>query len=387
MKSTTLLTCGLIGALNLTGCSRKSPQAGPAAPEVLVSEPATRDVPVYREWIGTIDGSANADIRARVTGHLIKRNYNEGSLVKKGDVLFEIDARPFEAALAQASSQLDEGKAAALTAATDRVRYDKLFAEKVISAQEHTSKTQTDEASKAKVKALEAAVVDAELNLNFCKVTAPVDGIVGIAKAAVGDLVGNDVVLTSISKLDPAKILFPVSEADYFEANERGQELLSKPLEQRPEEIELVLAGGATFPYKARLLAVDRQAQTATGTILVSALVENPGSVLRPGFYARARVVAQVLKDAVVVPQRAVNEVQGSYQLGVIGAENKVEIRAVKVGPRTGTNWVITSGLKPEEKVVVEGLQKIKDGAVVIAKPWTLPADRSLASAGEESGR
>ena len=164
MKSITLLPCGLIGALNLAGCSRKSPQAGPTAPEVLVIEAATRDVPVYREWIGTIDGSENADIRARVTGHLIKRNYNEGSLVKKGDVLFEIDPRPFEAALAQARSQLDEGKAAALTAATDRVRYDKLFAEKVISAQEHTNKTQTDEASKAKVKALEAAVVDAELN-------------------------------------------------------------------------------------------------------------------------------------------------------------------------------------------------------------------------------
>jgi RND family efflux transporter MFP subunit len=387
MKSITLLTCGLIGALNLAGCARKSLQPGPAAPEVLVIEAATQDVPVYHEWIGTINGSENADIRARVTGHLIKRTYNEGSLVKKGDVLFEIDPRPFEAALAQARSELDEGKAAALAAAADRARNDKLFAGKVISAQEHTNKTQTDEANKAKVRALEAAVVDAELDLNFCKVVAPVDGIVGIAKAQVGDLVGNDVVLTSISTLDPAKILFPVSEADYFEANERGQEILSKPLAQRPEEIELVLADGATFPYKARLLAVDRQAETATGTILVSALVKNPGSVLRPGFYARARVVAQVLKDAVVVPQRAVNEVQGSYQLGIIGAENKVEIRAVKVGPRIGTDWVITSRLKPGEKVVVEGLQKIKDGAVVVAKPWTPPADRSLADADQASGR
>ena len=260
MKSITLVTCVPIGALNLAGCSRKSPQAVPAAPEVLVIEAAARDVPVYREWIGTIDGSENADIRARVTGHLIKRNYNEGSLVKKGDVLFEIDPRPFEAALAQARSQLDEGKAAALTAATDRVRYDKLFAEKVISAQEHTNKTQLHEANEAKVQALEAAVEKAQLDLNFCKVTAPVDGIVGIAKVQVGDLVGNDVLLTSISTLDPARISFPVSEADYFAANEQVQEILNKPLEQRPEEIELILADGSTFRNKARLLAVDRQA-------------------------------------------------------------------------------------------------------------------------------
>jgi RND family efflux transporter MFP subunit len=384
-------TLSILGALLLatlsSACSRKAPQAAPPAPEVLIIDAAIRDVPVHREWIGTIDGSENADIRARVTGHLIKRDYIEGSLVRKGDLLFEIDPRPFEAALAEAKGQLDEGKAAALAAAADRARHDKLFAEKVISAQEHTNKRQTDEATQAKVKALEAAVVDAELNLNFCKVIAPVDGIAGMAKAQVGDLVGNDVVLTSISTVDPAKISFPVSEADYFAANEHGQELLNMPLEQRPEEIEVILADGSTFPHKARLLAVDRQAQTATGTILVTALVKNPGGILRPGFFARARVVAQVLKDSVVAPQRAVNEVQGAYQLGIIGAENKVEIRPVKVGPRNATDWVITSGLKPGEKVVVEGLQKIKDGAVIVAKPWTPPADKSLAIAGQASGR
>lgn len=384
-------TLSILGALLLatlsSACSRKAPQAAPPAPEVLIIDAAIRDVPVHREWIGTIDGSENADIRARVTGHLVKRNYNEGSLVKKGEVLFEIDPRPFEAALAQAKSELDEGKAAALAAAADRVRNDKLFAEKVISAQEHTNKTQTSEANEAKVKALQAAVEQAQLNLNFCKVIAPVDGIVGIAKAQVGDLVGNDVVLTSISTLDPAKILFPVSEVDYFAAKDHALEILSEPVEQRPEEIELILADGSTFPNRARLLAADRQAQTATGTILVSALVRNPGGILRPGFYARARVVAQVSKDAVVVPQRAVNEVQGSYQLGIIGTENKVQIRPVKVGPRTGSDWVITSGLKSGEKVVVEGLQKIKDGAAVLAKPWTPPADKSLTIAGQGSGR
>ena len=260
MKSITLVTCVLTGALKLAACSRKSPQGGPPTLEVLVIDAATRDVPVYREWVGTIDGSENADIRARVKGHLIKRNYNEGSLVKKGDLLFEIDPRPFEAALSQAKSELEKGKAAALAAAADRARADKLFGEKVVSAQEHTNKTQLHEANEAKVQALEAAGEKAQLDLNFCKVTAPVDGIVGIAKAQVGDLVGNDVLLTSISTLDAARISFPVSEADYFAANEQVQEILNKPLEPRPEEIELILADGSTVRNKARLLAVDRQA-------------------------------------------------------------------------------------------------------------------------------
>jgi len=369
----------------LTCCSKKDASVPLPPPEVLVTDAAARDVPVYREWIGTIDGSENAEIRARVTGYLIKRSYQEGSLVKKGDLLFEIDPRPFEAALAQAKSQLEQGKAAALAAAADKERSDKLFAQKVISEQEHTNKTQLNEASQAKVQALQAAVEEAQLNLNFCKITAPVEGIAGVSKAQVGDLVGtgNNVLLTSISTLDPAKILFPVSEADYLAGNQRAQETLSKPFEQRPESTELILADGSIFPYKAKLLSVDRQVQASTGTILVTALVQNPGSVLRPGFFARARIVVQVLKDAVVVPQRAVYEVQGSYQLGIVGADGKAEIRPVKVGPRIGTDWVITSGLKAGEKVVVEGLQKIKSGAPVVAKPWTRPANKNVAENSE----
>jgi membrane fusion protein (multidrug efflux system) len=372
-------------AATLTGCGKKEAATlGP--PEVLVMEAATRDVPVYREWIGTIDGSENAEIRARVTGYLVKRDYEEGSLVKKDTLLFEIDPRPFHAALEQAKSQLEQAKAAALAAAAEKARSDKLFSQHVISEQEYTNKTQLNEASQAKVQALEAAVQEAQLNLGFCNVTAPFEGIVGIAKAQVGDLVGtgSNVVLTSISKLDPAKILFPVSEADYLAANQRVQETLNKPLDQRPQSIELILANGSIFPHKARLLSVDRQVQASTGTILVTALVANPGSVLRPGFYARARIVAQVLKGAVVVPQRAVSEVQGAYQLGIIGTDGKAEIRPVKVGPTTGTDWVITSGLKPGEKVVVEGLQKIKAGAPVVAKPWTPPAETTTASASGE---
>jgi membrane fusion protein (multidrug efflux system) len=379
-SSLLFLAAGATAAL--IGCKKEETVvAGP--PEVLVMEAGTRDVPVYREWIGTIDGSENAEIQARVTGHLTKRDYEEGSLVKKNALLFEIDSRPFEAALAQAKSQLEQGKAVALAAAAEQERSDKLFAQKVISEQEHTNKVQLNQANQAKVRALEAAVEDAELNLNFCKVTSPVEGIAGLAKANVGDLVGTGgvvVVLTSVSTLNPAKILFPISEADYLAASKRLQEMLGKPVDQRPEMIDLILADGSTFAQKGKLLSVDRQVQAATGTILITALVKNPGSVLRPGFYARARIVADVLKDAVVVPQRAVSEVQGAYQLGIIGADGKAEIRPVKVGARTGTDWVITSGLKKGEKVVVEGLQKIKAGAPVVAKPWSPPEAPAVAA-------
>jgi RND family efflux transporter MFP subunit len=369
---------GAAAVVSLNSCSKKETTTV-APPEVLVMEAPTRDVPVYREWIGTIDGSENAEIRARVTGYLTKRDYDEGSLVKKGTLLFEIDPRPFEAALAQAKSQLEEGKAVKLAALAERARSDQLFSQKVISEQEHTNKTQLAEAKIAKVDALQAAVDDAQLNLNFCKVIAPVDGIVGLAKAQVGDLVGtgSNVVLTNCSTLDPAKVQFPVSEADYLVANQRIQEALNLPIDRRPESIELILSDGSTFPKKAKLQSVDRQVQASTGTILVTALVQNPGCILRPGFYSRARIVANVLKDAVVVPQRAVSEVQGAYQLGIIGTDGKAEIRPVKVGARTGTDWVIASGLKAGEKVVVEGLQKIKSGSPVDAKPWTPPAEKT----------
>jgi membrane fusion protein (multidrug efflux system) len=368
----------VVTIFGLSGCGKKE-TTSIAPPEVLVMEAPTRDVPVYREWIGTIEGSENAEIRARVTGYLIKRDYQEGSLVKKGDLLFEIDPAPTQAALLEAKGELEHARAAAKAAVAEQERSDKLFAQHVISEQEHTNKVQLNEANKAKVKSQEANVQQAELNLNFCKVTAPVDGIAGIAKAQIGDLVGtgNNLVLTYISTLDPVKVLFPVSETDYLVANQRVQETLKKPIEQRPESIELILADGSVFPHKARLQSVDLQVKQSTGTILVTALLPNPGSVLRPGFFARARIVAQTLKDAVVVPQRAVSEVQGAYQLGIIGADGKAEIRPVKVGARTGTDWVITSGLKAGEKVVVEGLQKIKAGLPVEAKPWTPPVEKT----------
>jgi len=362
-------------------------KAAPPVPEVLVIEAGTKDVPVYREWIGTLDGSENADIRARVTGHLLKRNYQEGSLVRKGDVLFEIDPRPFEAALAEAESQLNQGKAMQLASQAEAERSKELYDKKVIAEREHTNKVQLNSSNVAKVKALEAAVEQARLNLEFCKVVSPVDGIAGIAKAQVGDLVGtaSSTVLTQVSTLDPMKVIFPVSEEEYLLASENAQVTLAKPFAERPEAFELILASGKAFDKKARLFSVDRQVNQATGTILVTAVLENPGSVLRPGQFARARVVAKTLPGAVVVPQRAVLDVQGTYQLGVVGPDGKAEIRPVQTGPRIGRDWVITSGLKPGEKVVVEGIQKIKAGAPVSVKPWTPPSEPAAPPAAQPS--
>lgn len=373
----------VLGALTLPGCDRKEEAKPLPPPEVLIVEAGTRDVPIYREWIGTLDGSENADIRARVTGYLLKREYKEGGLVKKGDLLFEIDPRPFEAALAQAKSQLEEGKAIQLASQAEYERSKELFDKKVISEKEFVNKTQLNESNVAKVAALEAAVEQAKLDLGFCKITSPVDGIAGIAKAQVGDLVGTVAgsALTAVSTLDPIKVVFPVSEAEYLISSKRVQETLNKPLEERPESLELILADGSTFPHKGRLLSVDRQVNTSTGTILVTALVPNPGSILRPGFFARARVMASMETGAVVIPQRAVYEIQGSYQLGIVGADGKAEIRPIQVGARVGSDWVIKTGLKPGEKVIVEGLQKVKAGAPVVAKPWTPPAAKAAAPA------
>jgi membrane fusion protein (multidrug efflux system) len=298
--------------------------------------------------------------------------------VKVGDLMFQIDPRPFEAALAQAKGQLAQAEAIQLASAADYERSKALFAKKVISEKEYVNKTQLNLSNLAKVEALTANLEQARLNLNFCKITAPINGVAGIAQAQVGDLVGgsgSNSVLTTVSTLDPIKIVFPISEGEYLIASQRLMESMNKPLEERPEAIEVVLADGSIFPHKGRLLSVDLSAKETTGTILVTGLVPNPGSVLRPGFFAKARVMARILKGAVVVPQRALNEVQGNYQLAVVGADGKAEIRPVKAGTRVGTDRVIDSGLKPGETVVVEGLQKVKAEQPVVAKPWQQPQE------------
>jgi membrane fusion protein (multidrug efflux system) len=341
----------------------------------LVTEVVKGDVPTIGEWVGTLDGDENADIRARVTGYLQKRDYEEGSYVKQGDLLFEIDPRPFEAALDEAKSQLDQAIALQLATEADFKRSQELFDKKVISVQEFENKRQLNQANVAKVGAFEAAVQTAQLNLDFTKITAPVDGIAGLAKAQIGDLVGTGSTssLTTVSKIDPIRLYFPLSEKDYKEHANGLREAMRKPYSERPEAIEMLFADGTVYPKKGKFSFVDRQVDPTTGTILIAASFPNPDHTLRPGQFAKARAVIDKISGALLVPERALVELQGSYQIGVVGEDNKVEIRPIKIGPRFNRQVVVTEGLKLGEKVIVEGIQKVRPGIIVTAKPYQEP--------------
>src|SRR6266478_4470927 len=361
---------------SLSGCEKKTVHTeAPPPPEVLVTEVVKADVPTVGEWVGTLDGEQNAEIRARVTGYLQKRDYQEGSYVKEGDLLFEIDPRPFEAALDEAKSQLDQAKAIQLATEADFERSQELFDKKVISVQEFENKKQLNQANVAKVGALEAAVQTAQLNLDFTKITAPLDGIAGLAKAQIGDLVGTGSTssLTTVSKIDPIRLYFPLSEKDYKEHANGLRGAMQKPYSERPETIEMLFADGSVYPQKGRFSFVDRQVDPTTGTILIAASFPNPEHTLRPGQFAKARAVIDKIVGALVVPERALVELQGSYQIGVIGEDNKAEIRPIKIGPRFNRQVVVTLGLKESDKVIVEGIQKVRPGMVLTAKPYQEP--------------
>jgi membrane fusion protein (multidrug efflux system) len=372
--------CFVVGLIAITmglfifpGCQREAQTAGPASPpEVLVTEVVQQDVPITREWVGTLDGSANAQIRARVQGYLTKQDYKNGSVVKTNDVLFEIDPRPFEAALAQAKAQLAQAVAQRDKFESEFQKQKQLFAQKVTSQRDYDIALQNSLANAANAEAAKANADQAEINLAFTKITAPIDGLAGIAKPGIGDLVGpgsDD--LTTISTLDPIKAVFPISEREYLRAAEY---LNAKNSEAMAALVaELVLADGSVWPHKGKFSVVGRQIDQRTGTVLVETLFPNPENILRPGQFARVRVVTRTQKGALLVPQRAVAELQGSYQVALVGADNKAEIRPVKVGERVGQMWLIEKGLKPGDRVVVEGIQKVREGMPVDGKPWTAP--------------
>jgi membrane fusion protein, multidrug efflux system len=367
--------------LTFLGCEKKAVQTEAAPPpEVLVAQVVKADVPIVREWVGTLSGSENADIRARVNGYLQKRDYDEGSYVKEGDLMFEIDPRPFEAALAGAKSDLLQEQALQLATQADFERSQDLFNKKVISVQEFENKRQLNQSHIAKVAALEAAVQTAQLNLSFTKIAAPVDGIAGIAKAQIGDLVGpgSTETLTTVSKIDPIRLYFPLSEKDYKQYANRLKEAMQVPESERKESTELVFDDGTVYPKKGKFSFLDRQVDPTTGTILVAVNFPNPDHTLRPGQFAKARTVIDNISGALLVPERALVELQGSYQIGVLGQDNKAEIRPIKIGPRYKGQVVVTEGLKEGEKVIVEGVQKVRPGMVVTAKPYQEPtADRA----------
>ncbi|MBV9656582.1 MAG: efflux RND transporter periplasmic adaptor subunit [Verrucomicrobia bacterium] len=341
------------------------------------------DVPIFHEYVGQLDASVNATIQARVQGYLVAQNYKEGTLVKKGDVLFQIDRRPFEAALAQAKAAQLQAEASARQAELNAERNTELFQKKVASEQERDNAVQTAAAAKAQAEAQRAAVEQAQLNLDYTTVTAPVDGIAGLAKAQVGDLVGSGstTVLTTVAKSDPIKAYFNVSEQAFAEYSKRYSDPAERAAHEKELQFELILADGSTFPQKGEMFASENQVDVRTGSLRIAALFTNPGNLLKPGQFARIRVRSFVEHGALLVPQRAVNELQGSYQVAVVGPDNKASIRPAKVGERIGQDWIITEGVKAGERVVVEGIQKVRDGATVVPKPWTPPASASPAPA------
>ncbi|MEI8233113.1 MAG: efflux RND transporter periplasmic adaptor subunit [Verrucomicrobiota bacterium] len=345
-----------------------------APPEVLVVEVARRDVPVYREWLGNLDGWVNAQVRARVAGYLVAQHYKEGARVKAGDLLFQIDPRPLRAALDQARGDLARAEASEKLAALNLQRAAALFEGKVISAQERDTAVANQGTARADVKAQQAAVETAALNLEFAQISAPVEGIAGIANGQVGDLVGpgspQSDPLTTISTVDPIKAGFTITEQDYIAFASR----LAQSAEGREGwELQIVLADGSVYPRKGKLDFANRQVDPATGSMRVTALFPNPGYLLRPGLFCRVRVRTGVLAGALLVPDRAIAEVQGSFQVVVVDSGHKASIRPVEPGERVKGWRVLNRGVRAGETVVVEGLQKVRDGEPVEPKPWQEP--------------
>jgi len=393
-------------------------QTGP--PEVQVVQVEQKDVPIYSEWIGTLEGMVNAEIKAEVTGYLLKQDYSEGSFVKKGQLLFEIDARPLQAVLdqangdlaraegqlaqadaqlLQANAQLAQAEANQVKAQLDVNRYTPLAKEKAVTEQDLDNAVQanlaakalvqaskagvetakaTIQAANAQVKTSKAAVQTAQLNLGFTRITSLIDGVAGVAKAQVGDLVGpSGQALTTVSTLDPIKVYFTASEQEWLDWNKRFPTEAIRIAERRLLPLELILANGDTYPNQGFITLSDREVNQNTGTIRIAGTFPNHENILRPGGYAKIRAATNMRQGALLVPQRAVAELQGSYQVAVVGQDNKISIRTVKVGERTGDKWIIEEGLKPGERVVAEGLQKVHAGALVTPKPFVATASET----------
>jgi len=359
----------VILTLIIFGCKRSAPQMIP--PEVLVMDVVQKDVPIYGNWIGTLDGMVNAQIHAQVSGYLMAQHYQEGSLVHKGDLLFQIDPRPFQAALDKAKGQMAEAQAKLDLTAINVRRYTPLAKNNAISQQELDNAVQSNKGAQAELESAQAAVQQAELNLGFTKVTSPIDGIAGIAKAQVGDLLGpNTAELTTISTVNPIKAYFPVSEQEYMKAMEKRIMRDSEHAIHRTNNLELILADGNTYPHKGTIVLADRQVNIRTGTILLAGLFPNPDNILRPGQYAHIRFVIQMQKDALLVPQRAVSELQGDDFVVVVDKKNRSSIRTVQMGERSGSLWIVKQGLNFGERVIVEGIQKVREGTIVKPKPY-----------------
>ena len=377
-----IVIIGLVfGAVRPKGVSG-APSSPPTVEVVQVEQ---RDIPVYHEWIGTLDGLVNADVRAQVSGYILRQGYKEGAFVRKGELLFQIDPRPFQAALDQAAGQLAQAKATLANAQAvqgrtdlDVKRYTPLAKEQAASQQDLDNAVQnnlaakaTVETARAQIQTSEAAVENAKINLDFTRLVAPIDGIAGQAQLQVGALAApGSGPVTSVSTVDPIKVYFTVGEPQYLDWRRRFPTESSRLEADKNLRLELVLADGTVYPRTGTFYFADRQVNEGTGAIRIAGLFPNPGNILRPGGYGKVRAVVRIEHGALTVPQRAVTELQGGYQVAVVNSQGVTEIRTVKIGEATGSQWIITDGLKPGETVVAEGVQKVRPGMHVNVKPF-----------------
>ena len=358
--------------LLFSGCKEKPPPKPPLQVRVVTATP--RDVPIYQQWIGTLDGYPNAQIRAQVSGYLTRQDYAEGGAVKKGDLLFEIDPRPFQAALDQALGKLAQDQAQCGKTELDVKRYTPLAREQAISQEELDDAVQANLMANAAIQSDKAAVESATLNLEFCKITSPIDGIAGTAQAQIGDLVGpGSAVLTTVSTIDPMRVYFSISEQSYLAFCHQFTNAAERAAYRVEMQLQLILSDGSTYPLPGKWFFTSRQVDVNTGTLQVAGLFPNPDYILRPGQYALVRAKTETRRGAILVPQRAVMELQGSYQVVTIDAQNKAHLKSVQVGEQVGNDWLIEKGLEPDERVVAEGTQRVKEGMVVDPQPYRAP--------------
>jgi membrane fusion protein (multidrug efflux system) len=360
--------------LSLAACEKKEAAAPPSPPDVKVADVVQQDVPIYSEWVAQLNGDTNAQIMPKVQGYVLRQNYKDGYPVQTGQLLFEIDPRPFEAALDQAKAQLALAEAELSRAQTDKARDIPLAAQSAIPEKQLDNDISAEAAGKAQVKSADAMIEQAKLNLDWTKVYAPISGIAGVATSQVGDLVGPTSKMTTVSKVNPIRAYFSISENAYLEASQRIAAVMSGAARDNGLKVEYIQSNEVAYPSTGRIILVNREVSSQTGTIQIAAEFPNAKGILRPGGFGRVRIKTGDKKNALLVPQAAVMEVQSAYQVVVVGPDNKASFRPVKVGERVGNNWVITEGLQAGEKVVAEGFQKVRDGMTVNVAPFVQTA-------------
>jgi membrane fusion protein (multidrug efflux system) len=376
LRISCLLFAPLLMLATFVGCSSKEEKPAPPPPGVTITPVLQKDVPIHQEWVGSMVGNVDAEIRPKVEGFLLTRLYTEGSYVGKGQPMFELDKRQAQAAVEQATGNLERARAALSQAQIDVRRFTPLVAQRAVSQAELDKATSSERAAAATVDADQAALDNAKLNLGWTTVTSPISGIAGVAKVGIGDLITPTTVMTTVSTVNPIYVDVNIAEQDYmrFQRNKQKQ--------SREQTLELILGDGTVYPHRGSVRFVNREVDSRTGTIQVRGEFPNPGNVLRPGQYARLRAVTELRKDALLIPQQAVSELQGIYQVGVVGSDNKVTIKTVKLGPQFGDRWVVESGLQAGENVIVDGLQRVKTGVTVA--PTAFKDTQANAMSGEK---